>query len=161
MNSQVKEEHISIKEMWHKYLESINENPETTAKSYKSWFFDNNQQDADLLAELVLKGKKCATASALSTFEYESIPIPEVGDLNIITNWQGIAQCIIESTNIEITSFDMVSEEFAQIEGEGDSSLEYWRKAHKKYFTEELSKMGKEFSENMFVVCEQFKIVYK
>jgi uncharacterized protein YhfF len=54
-----------------------------------------------------------------------------------------------------------VDEEFAYSEGEGDRSLEYWRKAHIRYFKRVLSKIKKEFSEEMPIVCERFKVVYK
>lgn len=45
-------------------------------------------------------------------------------------------------------------------EGEGDMSLEYWRKIHRVFFTEELKDLEKEFTEDMMVVCEEFEVVY-
>jgi len=39
--------------------------------------------------------------------------------------------------------------------------LEYWRKVHKKFFTEELKSLNQEFDENMELVCEEFEVVYK
>jgi uncharacterized protein YhfF len=44
---------------------------------------------------------------------------------------------------------------------EGDKSLKYWRDVHKKYFTKELKEIGKEFNEDMLVVCEEFDVVEK
>jgi uncharacterized protein YhfF len=35
------------------------------------------------------------------------------------------------------------------------------RKAHKNYFSRVLLKIGKEFSEDMPLVCERFRIIYK
>ena len=46
-------------------------------------------------------------------------------------------------------------------EGEGDQSLDYWRKVHKTYYFKECERIGMEFSQDMPVICEEFKVVYK
>lgn len=52
-----------------------------------------------------------------------------------------------------------VPEEFAIAEGEGDRTYEYWYEGHKKFFTDELKKIGHEFSDDMLLVCERFEVV--
>ena len=42
------------------------------------------------------------------------------------------------------------------MEGEGDKSLDYWRKVHIKFFEEESE--GK-FNEDMEVLCEEFELL--
>ena len=42
------------------------------------------------------------------------------------------------------------------MEGEGDKSLDYWRKVHIKFFEEEF---GDKFNEDMEVLCEEFELV--
>jgi len=108
----------------------------------------------------VLEGTKRATASLYDSYK-NGEEIPKVGDLSIITNWSGIAKCIIMSTSIEVVPYKDVDEEFAATEGEGDKSLEYWKKVHRKFFTEELTEIGGEFSEEIPVVCEKFEVVFK
>ncbi len=153
-------ENESIKQMWRNYLLSIGESSDTTDENYTAWHFDNNERDANELAELVLEGTKRATASLYDSYK-NGEEIPKVGDLSIITNWSGIAKCIIMSTSIEVVPYKDVDEEFAATEGEGDKSLEYWRKVHRKFFTEELTEIGGEFSEEIPVVCEKFEVVFK
>lgn len=153
-------ENEAVKQMWENYLLSIGESPDTTDKNYTSWYFDNNERDANELAELVLKGTKRATASLYDSYS-SGEEIPKIGDLSIITNWNGIAKCIIMTTNIEVVPYKDVDEEFAATEGEGDKSLEYWRKVHRKFFSEELTEIGGEFSEEIPVVCEKFEVVFK
>ncbi|HKM00449.1 MAG TPA: ASCH domain-containing protein [Sedimentibacter sp.] len=151
----------SIEKIWTDYLKSLGENPINTNKIYTSWYFCDNKQDADELAQLVMDGIKKATASLYLFYESENEELPKVGDLSVITNWEGEAKCIIRTSNIDIVPFKDVTEEFAQTEGEGDKSLKYWKRAHSEYFSREVKELGKEFNENMLVVCEKFEVVYK
>jgi len=153
-------EHQTVKEMWEKYLSTMGENINVTAKTYESWYFCNHEKDANECAELVKKGTKKATASLHCLYEIENEPIPKVGDYVIITNWKGIAQCIIQITNIHTIPFKEVTTEFAAREGEGDKTLSFWRKVHRKFFTLELREHDKNFSEDMLVICEEFEVVY-
>lgn len=153
-------EHESIKAMWTKYLESIDESIEITNKSYNAWHFCNDEKNANKLANLVSNGTKKATTSLYYSYQLEKEPLPVVGQHNIILNWDGIAQCIIRSINIELVPFNEVTEAFAKAEGEGDQSLNYWKKVHKTAFENELMTVEKNFSEDMIVVCEEFEVVY-
>lgn len=154
-------EHESVQQMWKGYLESIGENQETTNLNYTSWHFCDNEQDANELASLVLQGTKRATASLSLFYENDGDEMPLVGDLSIIINWEGVAQCIIKTTNIDLVPYKEVTEEFAATEGEGDKSLNYWRRCHWDYFSRELQEIGKTPDENMLVICEKFEVVYK
>ncbi|WP_421383855.1 ASCH domain-containing protein [Bacillus salacetis] len=156
----MKNEHPSVKEMWQKYLLSIDENPRNTMKSYDSWYFCDNEPDANELAELVLQGKKRGTASLYQLFGLQNEDVPQEGWLSIITNWAGEAQCIIETIKVDIVPFKEVTPEFAAIEGEGDKSLQYWRDAHWRFFSRELAERELTPSEDMLVVCEQFRVVH-
>lgn len=151
----------SVEKIWTNYLETLGENPNNTNKTYESWYFCDNKQDADELAELVFNGTKKATASLYLYYSSENEELPKVGDLSIITNWEGEAKCIIRTSNIDIVPFKNVTEEFAATEGEGDKSLEYWKRCHKDYFSREIKELGKEFNEDILVVCEKFEVVYK
>lgn len=55
---------------------------------------------ANELLRLVLIGKKRATASSLLKYELDGQPIPRVGDLSIVTDWEGIPRCVIETTEV-------------------------------------------------------------
>lgn len=51
-------------------------------------------------------------------------------------------------------------EEFAIAEGEGDRTYRYWWEEHEKFFRKELNTIGREFSEDMLLVCERFKVIH-
>ena len=57
----------------------------------------------------------------------------------MITDWTGLARCVIRTSLVEVVAFADVGEEFAAAEGEGDGSLEYWREAHRAAFGRELA----------------------
>lgn len=152
--------HESVIRMWNDYLESIGENPESTKLNYESWHFCSNEKDANELVELVLEGPKRGTASLHKLYELENERVPSVGVHSVLTDWEGIAKCIIKDVNVTILPFRDFSEELARIEGEGDKSLEYWRSAHLNVFRADAEEYGFEFNEDLLVVFEQFEVVY-
>jgi uncharacterized protein YhfF len=124
--------------------------------NYQCWYFGNNEKMSEELCKLVLLGKKTATASLQWVYEDKPEDMPLLKGYSVITNFQGKPKCIIQTINIDIVAFDMVSEEFAKKEGEGDLSLKYWRDVHWAYFSKECQDIGKLASLNMPVICEEF-----
>ena len=123
---------------------------------YEAWSFGDNP---DGLAELVKCGRKTATCSAYLFYELEHEQLPQVGEYSVILDSKENAVCIIKTTKVYITSFESISVEHAFKEGEGDGSLAYWKEAHKRFFTEELKTVSREFDEKLKVVCEEFVVV--
>ena len=147
-----------IQPFWKSFEATIGH--DTSSRFYESFHFDDNERDANALGDLVLKGKKRATAGLFWTYETNNKPIPRVGDLSVVTNWPQEPLCIIETTQVEIVPYEEVSEAFAAVEGEGDGSLRYWREVHWLYFSRECQRLGKELSLRMPIICERFKVVY-
>lgn len=125
--------------------------------SYESWAFGDAP---DKLAALVKNGVKTATCSAYDLYQTGSEPLPKEGDYSVILDSSGEAVCIVKTVKVCITEFHLVSAEHAYKEGEGDRTLEYWRKVHTDFLTRELSKFNLTFSENTKVVCEEFDLVF-
>ena len=115
----------------------------------------------DELIQLVLEGKKTATCGSLWEWEVEGKPLPQVGDLWVELDGSSRPVCITETVEVSIRKYNEVDARFAHDEGEGDLSLEYWREAHRNYFSRVLKKIGREFTENMPLVCERFRVIYK
>jgi uncharacterized protein YhfF len=149
----------NVAEFWEAYAETVGGADDTHL--YEAFYFGDSEELANSLAALVLSGTKRATAGSLWSFEARSKRPPISGDLSVVTDWNGTPLCIIETDSVEVVPFDHVTAEFAASEGEGDGSLDYWRKAHREYFTRECASAGREFSEEMLVVCERFHVVYR
>jgi uncharacterized protein YhfF len=126
---------------------------------YEVWFFHHNRESSKKLAQLVLLGKKQATASLM---EDESA-VGEggiVGGYSVVTDFDGNPQCVIQTTEVRCRPFSEVDAKFAFDEGEGDQTLEYWRAAHRKFFTECCRDLGIEFNESMLICCKRFKKLF-
>lgn len=142
---------MNAEEMWQAF-------PDKKADdTYLVWQYGCAQ---DKLAQLTLQGTKTATASSYPVYKAENEPVPAVGDYSVILDSQNQAVCIIQTTQIDIVPFYQVDEEQAYLEGEGDRTLTYWREVHRTFFESEMQSIHQEFTEDMLVVCERFKIVY-
>ncbi|TWT14689.1 ASCH domain-containing protein [Streptococcus sp. sy010] len=117
--------------------------------------------EPDQLAQLVLDGKKTATASAYDEYLLHDEPLVKVGDHSIILNSQDDPVCMIRTTKVTVVPFKEVSAEHADKEGEGDRSLAYWRQVHWDLFSQWLKNGQLTFTENSLVVCEEFEVVYR
>ncbi|APC41229.1 ASCH domain-containing protein [Clostridium estertheticum] len=157
----MEQEHKSVEKMWRKYLKSIGGSTYNTNKNYTSWHFCDNEKSANDLAKLVRGKVKRGTCSLYYFYGVENEELPMEDNHSIITTWNGIAQCVIKTKKVTVLPFKDVNEKFAEIEGEGDKSLEYWRKVHIDFFTRELKEVKREFSQDMLVVFEEFEVVYK
>lgn len=134
---------------------------EADALAMKVDKFGDSPQMADELLEPVLSGIKTATCSAVWEWEHENEAIPYVGMLSVILDSKDEPRCIIETVEVTVKNYNEVDAEFASDEGEGDRSLNYWREVHENFFTRTLPRIGKTFSQDMPLVCERFKVIYK
>ncbi len=125
---------------------------------YEAWAFG---EAPDKLADLVVSGIKTATCSAYDLYQLEQEPLPQKGDYSVILNSKDEAVCIIKTVRVYVSEFNKVSADHAYKEGEGDRSLDYWRKVHENFLINELAAVHKSFDENTKVVCEEFEVVYK
>jgi len=127
---------------------------------YQVWHFGNTPAMARELAELVISGRKTATASlaAVNEIKPDKSPVPD--GLSVVTDLQGEPLCVIQTTEIRHLPFEKVDARFAHDEGEGDRSLEYWREVHSRYFTREARDLGLDFDDQSLVCCERFKLLF-
>jgi len=86
--------------------------------------------------------------------------VQQVGQLSVVLDGAGRPRCVVETAEVAIRLYNQVDAQFASEEGEGDRSLDFWREAHRRFFTRTLPLVGREFSEDMPLVCERFRVVY-
>lgn len=145
-----------IKKFWNNFLQ---EHPQLNhLKDYKidAWSFGNTPEMANELVNPVLEGKKTATCSLLRAYQGFENEIPRVGVYSLICDGNEKPKCIVFYTDTFICQFNDITEKHAYEEGEGDRTLDYWKKVHFEFF----SGYGN-FEEDENLLCERFKVVYK
>jgi uncharacterized protein YhfF len=150
-----------VKSYWQKFMSVLPPDSLYRTKSFIAEGWGDSPEMADELGDLIARGIKTATCSALWEWEAEGNPIPQKGGITVVVDGKGQPLCIVETTEVTIRQYNEVDSDFAQAEGEGDFSLEYWREAHRNFFSRTLPKIGREFSEDMPLVCERFQVIYK
>ena len=151
----------AIEAYWQRFLSTLPQDSPYRTKTYVAEGWGDSPALADELGALIVRGIKTATCSALWEWEAEGNPIPQVGLITIALDGRAAPLCIVETVEVSIRKYNEVDADFARDEGEGDLSLNYWREAHRNYFSRVLPKIGMQFSEDMPLVCERFRVIYK
>lgn len=150
-----------VEAYWQAFLATLPTDSPYRDKPYDPDGFGDSPEMADELGALVLSGVKTGTCSSVWEWEAEGETLPEVGSIWIVLDGSGNPMCITETYDVTICKYNEVDADFARAEGEGDLSLAYWREAHKNFFSRALPKIGREFSEDMLLVCERFRLIHK
>lgn len=148
----------AVQKFWAEFCAA---NPQVdTETTFQIWHFGLGREDAAGLLNLVLQGKKTATASL--PWEYEENPedAPILNGYSVVTDFDGAPHCVVRTTELRVLPFNEVDAEFAFDEGEGDQSLDYWRQVHWDYFSRRCAALGREPDLEMPVNCERFKLLY-
>jgi uncharacterized protein YhfF len=154
------ERSLQIENFWHAYLATVPNPRETADRFYETFQIGSSENGANEGARLILEGIKTATSSLLWEYEAANKPLPTVGSLSLLKNGKGEAVCIVETTSIAIQPFNEVDSNFAYAYGEGDRTLEDWRKFCWDYYATVCAELGKEPALTMPLVCEHFRVVY-
>jgi uncharacterized protein YhfF len=119
------------------------------------WSFSDNKVESDYLFDLVEKGIKTATCELYISDEQLS----DDQTVSILTNWDKTKSIKVKTTKLYKIKLKDVTGEHAFLEGEGDRSLEYWIKVHKKFFKKECKRYNIKFNKDIEIVCEEFEII--
>lgn len=153
----MKSEHKAYLEQ---YLSTLSAAERQTVSQLSAEYFCADEYNANECARLVNTGKKTATCSLKQSWDIDKEPLPSVGRLTVVLNWQEEPVCIIKTTEVSLCPFNEVTVEFAAAEGEGDGSYGYWHKAHVEFFTQHAADIGVTFNESSLLVLERFKKIY-
>jgi len=149
---------LEIKKYWNSFKNSY---PEYVSYDQPvSFYFCDNKKDADECADLVVNRVKRATSPSVWSIKKNKEKFPEIGDIAIVTDWEGFPKAIIRTIKVDIVKFKDISPEYAFLEGEGDKSLAYWRNVHLEYYSNEMSAFGELPDDNMDIICEQFERIW-
>ena len=148
----------NLDEFWHKFITDKNLPQET--KCAGDLFFEAKGFVGDELTALVISGQKTAFFSSYATFAIDQEPLPVSGELYIVVDRAQEPVCVIELESVNVLPFNEVTWEMAKQEGE-DENLEAWREKHQEYLEDEGAVLGFEFSPDIKVVFQSFKMIYR
>lgn len=152
-------ENSSARNLWGDFLDAHLEFASEDAP--KVIHFCDNEKDANTCLDLVRKDVKRATSHSLLGLQLRQEALPKIGDFSVVTDWSGNAKCIIRTIGVKLVPYFAINQDHARLEGEGDKSLEYWKKTHWEYYTRELSGFNRTPRESMIVVFENFEKLFE
>lgn len=149
---------MKIQNFWNEFLITTGRDERTNY--FEAFYFGHTERIANELLALVLQGAKTATTSGVFQYELTGSPYPKVGDLSIVTDFDGEPKCVIETKQVTFLKFSEMTYELCRREGE-DEHLASWQNNHIVFFSE----IGKEydflFSDEMGIVFEEFQVIYQ
>ena len=122
--------------------------------------FGTRPEEAVPVAELAIAGIKTTTASLAWSYAFDGKRVPAQGDFSIVTDATGRPLCVIETTEVRMVTFEDVDEGFARDGGEGDRTLESWRRMYWSYIVSECERIGRKPSRRAPLVCERFEVLF-
>lgn len=148
----------NLDEYWNKFLSETGRNSEE--KCSGDLFFEAKGFLGTELISLVLSEKKTAFFSSFASFHIDNEPLPISGELYIVVDRENTPQCVIELTDVNVIPFNEVTWRMAQKEGE-DENLEQWKEKKQEYLEEEGDILGFEFSPDIKLVFQVFRVIYR
>jgi uncharacterized protein YhfF len=130
------------------------------AARYAVAAFGDNPASADELLKLALDGVKRATASLARDYGEGKEPLPAVGDYVVLVDGRNKPRAVWRTIGIEVKPLDAVTAEFAEIEGEGDRTRDWWLRAHRTDFARQAEREGFAMHDGIETVFERFTIVW-
>ncbi|MBS0529880.1 MAG: ASCH domain-containing protein [Proteobacteria bacterium] len=122
--------------------------------------FADNPVLATELAELVVGGRKRATAGLLRQFAPEGEPLPVIGGHVVLVDGEGVPRAIWRTSELRLGPLASVDEAFAWDEGEGDRTRDGWLDAHRAFFGRMAKRDGFPMHDNIETVFERFRVVW-
>lgn len=130
------------------------------AERYDIVSFDDTPETANELAELVLSGRKRATAGLLRQFGPDGEPLPVIGGYVVLVDGSERPCAIWRTVELRLGPLLSVTDAFAWYEGEGDRSRESWLASHRAFFGRYAARNGFALLDGEETVFERFEVVW-
>jgi histidinol-phosphate aminotransferase len=114
--------------------------PGEAARYFLPMSIGSTPAHADEGAALILNGTKTLTSSPF--WDDPDGKIPFEGALSVLLDGSRRARGIVETTRIEIMPFGAITEDMARAYGEGDRTVEWWRRVMGKFYGEAAARHG-------------------
>jgi len=109
---------------------------------------------------LCLQSEKLLFFTSWATYSIDQEPLPVSGELYVVLDRINQPRCVIETQSVEIVPFNEVTWDMARLEGE-DEDLGQWKERKQEYLEDEGAILGFEFTPDIKLVFQTFKVVYR
>lgn len=147
-----------IDEYWNNFIEKTGRSSED--KCAGDLNFEAKGFVGDEMIALVLGNKKTAFFTSWATYAIDQEPLPVSGELYVVLDRANNPRCIIEVESVNVIPFNEVTWGMAQKEGE-DEDLTQWRERKQEYLEDEGAILGFEFTPDIKLVYQTFKVIYR
>ena len=147
-----------LDEYWYTFLKETGRDQED--KCAGDLNFEAKGFVGDELMALVIAGKKTAFFTSWATYAMDQEPLPISGELYIVVDRAEKPQCVIEIDSVAVLPFNEITWEMAKQEGE-DQNLGEWKEKKQEYLEDEGAILGFEFTPDIKLVFQTFKVVYR
>ncbi len=151
----------AVQDFWNAFLAQSDDPQDAEARFFEAFQIGATEEDADEGAHLIDLGAKTATSTLLWEIEVDGSRMPSEGDLSIVLNGRNEPICVVETMWLAVQPFSLADEKFACEYGEWDCTLPTWRKECWAYYSEQCEALGRSPSEEMPLVCERFRVIFR
>jgi uncharacterized protein YhfF len=116
-------------------------------------------ETADEGAVLILSGKKTLTSSPF--WDYPDGRIPFAGALGVLLDSARRPRGIVETTRVEIMPFGAITEEMARAYGEGERTVEWWRRVMGAFYRASAERHNAILTDETPHIWEWFTVVHR
>lgn len=146
-----------MNEFWNSYLKANGGNENKKVKSCIC--FGATEKDAAQACERIRSGAKRAAIYPRKGYRCALNGTPEPGDLNIVINWKGEAEAVIETTGIRLIRLAEMTDAICALEG-NHADLESWNERQLPSIRAEAEELGVDFDDDMDLIVEEFHLVF-
>jgi uncharacterized protein YhfF len=116
-------------------------------------------ETADEGMALILNGTKTLTSSPF--WDYPDGKIPFVGALAVLLDGSRRPRGIVETTRVEIMPFGAITEEMAYAYGEGERTVEWWRRGMEAFYRASAERHNAVLTDDTLLIWEWFTVVHR
>ena len=148
----------NIDEYWNKFIADTGRSEDDRCAG--DLHFQTEKFRSDQLISLILADKKTAFFTSWATYSIDQEPLPVSGELYVVLDRSNTPRCVIETQSVEVVPFNEVTWEMARLEGE-DEDLGQWKERKQEYLEDEGAILGFDFTPDIKLVFQTFKVVYR
>jgi uncharacterized protein YhfF len=108
---------------------------------------------------LILNGTKTLTSSPF--WDYPDGRIPFVGALGVLLDGLQTPRGIVETTQVEIMPFGAITEDMARAYGEGERTVEWWRRVMGAFYRASAARHNAILTDDTSHIWEWFTVVHR